>query len=50
MSKVLGFMKQVARGLQVEGNFGTPAIEAAFSKATRATLAGSTTPAACRFS
>ena len=23
MSKVLGFMKQVARGLQVEGNFGT---------------------------
>ena len=22
MSKVLGFMKQVARGLQVEGNFG----------------------------
>ena len=27
-----------------------PAIEAAFSKATRVTLAGSTTPAACRFS
>ena len=27
-----------------------PAIEAAFSKATRATLAGSTTPAACKFS
>ena len=23
MSKVLGFMKQVAHGLQVEGNFGT---------------------------
>ena len=23
MSKVLGFMKQVARGLQMEGNFGT---------------------------
>lgn len=27
-----------------------PAIEAAFSRATRVTLAGSTTPAACRFS
>ena len=27
-----------------------PAIEAAFSKATRVTLAGSTTPAACKFS
>ena len=27
-----------------------PAIEAAFSKATRATFAGSTTPAACKFS
>ena len=31
MSKVLGFMKQVARGLQVEGNFGTAHVYRAVS-------------------
>ena len=31
MSKVLGFMKQVAYGLQMEGNFGTAHVIAAVS-------------------